>query len=318
MTTLLLAVFDSDDYLEGELLESGDVASEVVGVLKDGDPDAHGVLLHQTVQLVHVQSVVNVPLKPHDVVDASTLLPVGHFGVQPPVTLQDLEALLATQELGDEDVHVCRVHQARAPLRLLGPKTGFLFPPELVALHLDDVLDLLRFHQEVDGLLVKERFLKHAQGSSLDVFVANKQEVAEVRETPLVEVKVALAIELAVGLDDALGQVGGTFVAPVLQEIPHRAVGHDAEVKGVQDDLQQVIVVPVPVDEALEVTKDAFVLLPGLRHSELILILARRLRDLSNEVLRLGEQAEPADEFAEHRLVDAELREEPLVRLKCL
>ena len=52
-------------------------------MLIDRDPDSHGVILQLAVHLIHVETVIEVLLKPQDVLLALLLLPQSHLGLEP-------------------------------------------------------------------------------------------------------------------------------------------------------------------------------------------------------------------------------------------
>ena len=103
---LVLAVFHSDDNLKRKLFQRRNIISEVTRVLKDGNPNAHGMLLYEAVQLVNVKAIVDVPLQSHNILYSSLVLPVRYLVIQPAILFQDFKSLLASEELGNEDVHV--------------------------------------------------------------------------------------------------------------------------------------------------------------------------------------------------------------------
>ena len=75
-------------------------------MLIDRDPDGHGVILQLAVHLIHVETVIEVLLKPQDVLLALSLLPQSHLGLEPPLLAEDLEATLAPQELSDKEIRL--------------------------------------------------------------------------------------------------------------------------------------------------------------------------------------------------------------------
>lgn len=227
---LVVAVLDLHHHLEGELLQGRYLVSEVTRVLVDGNPDAHRMRLHQAVELVDAEALVDVPLQLHHVLDAASLIPVVYLVVNPATIFEDLETLLASQELADEDVEVVALKQGVRELSLRN-ELGFFclllheqetFSLDPFRLALDQVLDVLGLEQEVDGHLVEAGLLKNAQGGPLDLFVAMDEEVAEHGQAPAVEVEVALPVELPEGLDDALGEVGRAVLAPLPEQVPGR------------------------------------------------------------------------------------------------
>ena len=69
--------------LEGVALQDHEFVAEVGRVLIDRDPDGHGVILQLAVHLIHVETVIEVLLKPQDVLLALLLLPQSHLGLEP-------------------------------------------------------------------------------------------------------------------------------------------------------------------------------------------------------------------------------------------
>ena len=92
--------------LEGVALQDHEFVAEVGRVLIDRDPDGHGVILQLAVHLIHVETIIEVLLKPQDVLLALSLLPQSHLGLEPPLLAEDLEATLAPQELSDKEIRL--------------------------------------------------------------------------------------------------------------------------------------------------------------------------------------------------------------------
>ena len=79
-------------------------------MLENGDPDAHCMCLNQTVELIDVQTIVNVSFKSHNVIDTSVLVPVVNFALKPAILIQNIESLFAPQEPRYENIHLIRLH----------------------------------------------------------------------------------------------------------------------------------------------------------------------------------------------------------------
>ena len=75
-------------------------------MLIDRDPDGHGIILQLAVHLIHVETIIEVLLKPQDVLLALPLLPQSHLVLKPALLSEDLEATLAPQELGDKEIRL--------------------------------------------------------------------------------------------------------------------------------------------------------------------------------------------------------------------
>lgn len=155
---LMLSVEDPNYHLEGKLLERRDLVSEIARVFEDRDPDAHGVRLYQAVELVDVQTLVDVSFEFFHVIDAASLIPVVNLVVNPSCILQDLESFLASQELADECVEVVALEQ-RAGHFSFGNQLGFVsvvlggeeaLSLDPFGLTLYEVLNMLCLEKKVD------------------------------------------------------------------------------------------------------------------------------------------------------------------------
>lgn len=74
-------------------------------MLVDWNPNAHGMSLHQTVELVYIEAIINVSLEPHNILNSTVLVPVMNFMIKPPIFFEKSKALLTSQKLVDKQVH---------------------------------------------------------------------------------------------------------------------------------------------------------------------------------------------------------------------
>ena len=94
----LLEILDFHNYLEGELFQCGNFVSEVTRVLVNRNPDAYCMSLDKTVELINIETVVNISLKSCYVFDTSILVPVMNLVVEPAVFFQKNESFFASEE----------------------------------------------------------------------------------------------------------------------------------------------------------------------------------------------------------------------------
>lgn len=92
--------------LEGVALQDHELIAEVGRVLIDRDPDGHCIILELAVHLIHVKTIIEVLLKPQNVLLALSLLPQSHLALEPAFLAEDLEATLAPQEFGDKEIRL--------------------------------------------------------------------------------------------------------------------------------------------------------------------------------------------------------------------
>ena len=92
--------------LEGVALQDHELVSEVSRVLIDRNPDGHCIILELAVHLIHVKTIIEVLLKPENVLLALSLLPKSHLALEPTFLAENLEATLAPQELGDKEIRL--------------------------------------------------------------------------------------------------------------------------------------------------------------------------------------------------------------------
>ena len=94
--------FNFDLDLEGISLEDHKFIPEVRGVLINGDPDSHGMILQLAVHLIHIEAIIQILFQSDYILQALPSLPLVHLGLQPPFLLQYLKASLTPKELRDK------------------------------------------------------------------------------------------------------------------------------------------------------------------------------------------------------------------------
>jgi len=113
--------------------------------------------LNKTVELIDVESIVDVAFESHDVVDSAVLVPVVNFALQPAVVRENLKALFTPQEPRYKNIHLIRLHYRWRSTRRTWSLTVVGIHPvftlivlieflllNLLALHIDQALNILR------------------------------------------------------------------------------------------------------------------------------------------------------------------------------
>jgi hypothetical protein len=195
---LTAAALNLDQNWEWKLFQRWYFVTEVARMLVNWYPDCHCMGLHQAVESVDVETLVDVALKSHNVLKSTAFIPVLKLVVQPPILFKDFESFLTPQKLWDENVHVVGLHFGWVFV-VLDRCIRVVLCQELLllkvnALHLDQRLNILGFKQEVNGYLVEAGLLKHTKCNLFDLLVSFKQVVAEERQAPPIEVKIALPV----------------------------------------------------------------------------------------------------------------------------
>ena len=161
-------------------------------MLINRNPDAHCVILIQTIWFIDYQSLLDVSFQLYQIVFPSFLILILNLLINPTVIFQYFKPFLTSQEFCNKYINVI-VHKHLVVIFVRVVILDILLI-DVLALIFNNFTNVLVFKQMVNGDFIETCFFKNTQSTFLNVFIFNHQKLTKYRKTPTVKIWNSLSV----------------------------------------------------------------------------------------------------------------------------